>query len=579
MKKINNKGLSVVELIVSFVLCLLVFIFIIQVVSSVEELYINLGIKTELLNRQALISEKINNKFLDNKTILIKSCGDDCLTFFYKNQTSEKLQIDKNNNNFIIGNDVFNFSGLGFVDSLSANITSDYAYSHSILTISLNIKNSVFDDGKYIIKAYLQFNNDEVVYSPSTSNKAEIFLLGPAVSYKFSEDLFVEPGWIVYYPSGKITINAADVKSSGLNYDSDNNAFIKYTGTGEAAGSEKTRTIKNYKLAKDYIIDSYEKSANSGIYLYSELGRYVYKGENPNNYIALGNKLFRIISLDIQSQYVIGEDGKVLTIDGIKQKENKYLLKVVSDNYLEDEEGEQLIPFGASDSSSPIYYVSPWSREICATESCYTESQYINTLVNNVYLKSLLNTGTGKQQIKNGTFNVGNVDRKTYRFSAYGIYSGDQTRYSYSAKEIYEVEGADFTYAGTTDPGKWNGECVDDVCEPNAAILSLTDILFSSSNAECLDTIVIQNGVKCVHDNWLWSQKSDTEDRQVYRLMTRASHNLTWLLTELNYLSQQTVTEKYRTKPTLYLDADLYIMGSGTKESPYVLYTMKKGNN
>ena len=61
--KVNNKGLSVVELIVSFVLCILVFIFIIQVVSSVEELYLNLGIKTQLLNKQTLISEKLNNTF------------------------------------------------------------------------------------------------------------------------------------------------------------------------------------------------------------------------------------------------------------------------------------------------------------------------------------------------------------------------------------------------------------------------------------------------------------------------------------------------------------------------------------
>ena len=70
----DNKGLSVVELIVSFVLCILVFVFIVQVVSSVEELYINLGIKTELLNKQSLISEEMNNKFSDNKTILIKEC-------------------------------------------------------------------------------------------------------------------------------------------------------------------------------------------------------------------------------------------------------------------------------------------------------------------------------------------------------------------------------------------------------------------------------------------------------------------------------------------------------------------------
>ena len=577
MKKIGNKGLSVVELIVSFVLCILVYIFIIQVVSALEELYVNLGIKTALLNRQTIISEKINSKLTDNKIVLVKNCGEDCLIFFHEDNTFNKIQINKEKNTFIVDEDTYDFSGLGFVDSLTASVTNDYAYSEAILTIDLNIKNSIFDDNKYIIRAYYQYNVNETVYSSSSSNKAEIFLLGPAVSYKFSEDLFIEPGWIVFYPSGRVVINGDDVKSSGLEYDKDGNAFVRYTGVGDAAGSEKTRTIQSYKTAKDFIIDSYSSNSNGDIYLYSELGRYVYKGSDPNNYIAIGSKLFRIISLDIQQQYQTDEDGRIIVVDGVKQKENKYLLKVMSNNFLTDETGNELLPFGTiQDAAHPLFYMSAWYKNICNNNNCVEEGQYINNLVNDVYLQGLLNTGAGKLQIRNGTFNVGLVDWTTYRLSGFGV-----TRvFEYSAKEIFEVEGADITWGdGTTDLGKWNGDCNGEFCNPNAGIMSLTDILFASSDADCLDTIVIDNGVECVFDNWIWHQKGDTETRQFYRLMTRSTINTTWLLSELNYLSTKLPYDEYRTRATLYLDADLYIMGSGTKDSPYILYTMKKANN
>ena len=578
--KVNNKGLSVVELIVSFVLCILVFVFIIQVVSSVEELYINLGVKTELLSKQSIISEEMNNKFKDKKTTLIKSCGKDCLTFFYKDNTFEKMQIDKDKNNFVFGENIYNFNGLGFVDSLTVTVTDDRTYNQGILTINLNIKNSIFDNGKYIIKAYYQYSNGETVYSASTSDKPEIFLLGPAVSYKFSEDLFIEPGWIVYYPDGRITINSADVVPSNIEFDHDGNGFIRYRGVNEAAGVEKTRTIKNYETAKARILSLYDKSPTEGIYYYDGMGRYVYKGANPNNYITIGSKVFRIISLDIQSQYMLDEEGHVVVVDGEKQKETKYLLKVVSTDFIKNEDATESLPFSTAHFGDSLYNTSMWSKKVCTGSDCHIDKQYINTIVNDIYLQGLLNTGAGKLQIKNGTFNTGVVNWNQYHLSLY--YADYPDEVSYRAKDIYDAEGADYAYfdwgTGTdvVEPGKWSGDCFDDVCEPNAGIVTLTDVLFAGGDPGCLDNVVVKNGVKCVQDNWLWKQKSNEADREQYRMMTRINLTGTWILTEQNYLSTDDITQSYRTRATLYLDADLYIMGSGTSENPYTLYTITK---
>lgn len=571
----DKKGLSVVELIVSFVLCILVFVFIIQVVSAIEELYINLGIKTELLNKQSLISENINNKFFNNQIILIKKCGDNCLTFFYRDNTSEKMSIDKSNNTFSFGKDIYSFDGLGFVDSLTITSNNESNYGQGLLTLNLNIKNSIFDTGKYIIKAIYQYNSNETIYSASDASKVEIFLLGSATNYKFSEDLFVEPGWIVYYPDGTITINGDDVIPSELQYDSDGNGYITYKGTDAASGESVERFIKNYETAKAHIIDLYENSPSSGVYLYDGIGKYVYKGNNPDNYITIGSNLFRILSLDIQERYVLDDDGNQV-------EESKYMLKVVSEDYITDTDGVAAMVFGNATIGDPLYNTSAWFKKVCTNQNdpstCTIYKQHMNTIVNDVWLAKLLNTGSGRTQIINAKFNVGMLPFDEYKLTYSYVYVQPNTTYSVSMKEIYEVEANNFVDGiGNVDPGIWNGNCVENICAPNAAIPSVTDVLFGSANKECLTEATSKNyeyfTVSCSYDNWMWPKLS-TEIH--YRLLTRAGYAVTWTIGGYDFLGTNEIYEKLAAKATIYLDADLYIMGRGTKENPYSLYTISK---
>ncbi len=561
----DKKGLSVVELIVSFVLCILVFIFIIQIVSSIEELYINLGIKTNLLNKQSLIAEDINNKFYNTKTLLIKKCDTDCFTFFYKDNTSEKMFIDKESNTFHFGENTYSFQNLGFVDGLTITLTPSSNYDESILTVNLNIKNSIFDSGKYVIKAIYQFSSNETVYSANNLDGAEIFLLGPAVSYKFSEDLFIEPGWMVYYPDGTITINKNDVTPSSLEYDQDGNGYIIYTGNGAAAGQTKKRVIKNYETAKDHILDLYKNSPTSGITFYDTIGKHVYKGENPNNYILIGTNMFRIISMDLQEKYVLNDQNEEV-------KENKYLLKVVSEDILADNEGNTRLPFGNARDNGPLDNMSVWMKKKCNNGECVIYKQEINRIVNEEWLAKLLNTGTGKLQIVNGTFNMGLVN-----WNSYNIGPNDQPKEAitnYPIKQIYDDERSDVELYEDRDEGTWHGNCLENICGPNAGILSLTDVLFAGP--KCIDNVVVEyNGsvdVKCAENNWLWPQL----DGMQLRLMTRDNITNTWVLTDRSFFIASNVYGEFETKATIYLDADLYITGTGTKENPYSLYSIIK---
>ena len=514
--------MSVVELIVAFVLCILVFIFIMQVVSSIEELHLNLGVKTELLNKQSLISEKINEKLNSNNIVLIKKCGNDCFTFIYKDNSFDKMEINKTNNTFSFGSDVYNFDNLGNVISLTIDNKKNDAYNHGILTINLNIKNNIFEDGKYLIKAYYQYNETETIYSNTQIDKPEIFLFGTKIT-DFSSNKFKEPGWIVYYPSGNVTINENDVVASEINYDSSGNAYIIYTGVNSASGATAKRNLKKVLNAKEQLLTLYE---NNGLYLYSGTGKYVYKGTNPDNYILVGNKLFRILDLEIQNNYKLDSNNNIIKVNNEKQLEDKYLLKVVSNEYLRDANNTNLAYGIAADN----FTTSAWISN--------NNTKYLNRLVNQVYLQGLLNTGARKQ-IKSGIFNIGLVDSNDFNFAS-----------SIDAKRVYDEEGLT-----KTDPGTWSN-CTETKCEPNAAILSLTDVLFAGP---CTETV----SNSCLTNNWL------IKDTNTIRLITRSSENETWALS--NNLVTRGISSELKARVTMYLDANLYMFGDGTLENPYIL--------
>ena len=68
-----KKGFTVVELIVSFSLVMVIVIFLFQIIISLKNLSTNSGVKTELLNKQSLISNEINKKLNNNEIISLQN--------------------------------------------------------------------------------------------------------------------------------------------------------------------------------------------------------------------------------------------------------------------------------------------------------------------------------------------------------------------------------------------------------------------------------------------------------------------------------------------------------------------------
>lgn len=157
----NNKGFTVIELAVSFVLVSAISVMLLQLVLSLKELYVSGDIKTTLLNKQGIMTKKIYDD-LNTKTLTkITSCGLSCLTFTYNDGTVSNLLVDPGNNTITYHDYTMKLSDGSKFGQLSTEVIetgSDFTESpDSVLKISIPITNRLLgndDFGIYIVQTY-----------------------------------------------------------------------------------------------------------------------------------------------------------------------------------------------------------------------------------------------------------------------------------------------------------------------------------------------------------------------------------------------------------------------------------------
>ena len=93
----NKKGFTVIELIVSFVLVITIATLLLQMVILLKNIYTSSGVKTEMLNKQAVISRQINKSLIEKEVSSVSNCGDYCIMFTYNTNETEELKIDIDN--------------------------------------------------------------------------------------------------------------------------------------------------------------------------------------------------------------------------------------------------------------------------------------------------------------------------------------------------------------------------------------------------------------------------------------------------------------------------------------------------
>lgn len=160
-----KKGFTVVELIVSFSLVMTIVIFLFQIVIGIKNLYTNSGLKTELLNKQSLISYEINKKFAEKDINQVLKCGSYCLSFVYSDGSKDQLRLDYDNKTFQFGSYTTKLpDGSYFKDvNISAKFAGTFSNynNNAMILVNIPIYNDNLENQNFGITAIYQYNTNE----------------------------------------------------------------------------------------------------------------------------------------------------------------------------------------------------------------------------------------------------------------------------------------------------------------------------------------------------------------------------------------------------------------------------------
>lgn len=161
----NNKGFTIVELLVSFVLAMIIVIILFELIINLKELYQTSGLKTEMLNKQNLMTDKIYSDLTEKKVTIINSCGTECVEFTFNDGTIKMLSIDSNNGIVTYDNYTIKLNNGSYFSKITINDVGmlTEAANNRIFSINIPIYNPLFKNDNFGINIVYIYNNYEVI--------------------------------------------------------------------------------------------------------------------------------------------------------------------------------------------------------------------------------------------------------------------------------------------------------------------------------------------------------------------------------------------------------------------------------
>ena len=262
----NKKGMTVVELIVSFSLTMVIVVFLIQIIINLSKIYDNNTKKTELLNSQAIISDSINTAFIRKQLVNVSDCGDDCYKFYYKTGDTDTLKLE--NGVLTFDNVAIKLNNATYGEIMLDAIympTIDDESNNALLILDIPIESQI--DYNFDVRVVYSFNS----YTSSLDNyfmyqgSNYLELKGNIYQVLDSETKYVEPGYTVYDKSGNVVSGNVTVESNLPAYPYGTGTYeIKYKLKDKSGNiiSEITRSIVveagSYQITNIFVNGSFE---------------------------------------------------------------------------------------------------------------------------------------------------------------------------------------------------------------------------------------------------------------------------------------------------------------------------------
>ncbi len=133
----NNKGLTLIELIVTFALALAIVIILINTLVIIKDKYNDTETRTNLVVNQSTLSNLLNEKFQGNNLVSYTSCaGTFCYEFTFRDE--DVLELNVTTDTITFGKYVYKLDKLSEVVDPSLTINNPY------LIIKIPIKTKTY---------------------------------------------------------------------------------------------------------------------------------------------------------------------------------------------------------------------------------------------------------------------------------------------------------------------------------------------------------------------------------------------------------------------------------------------------
>lgn len=162
----NQKGLTLVELITTFALAAVIILILTNVIVIIKNIYSNNNIKSDLLIEQSNLSKLINQKITTGTLTSYEKCDDSefCYNFYFIDGGTSKLIVTddyirfdnyvyKINNDTVIGNAKIK------TETIEVSSTD---INNSFLIIDIPLENKLFSDENFGINIVYQYNSNKI---------------------------------------------------------------------------------------------------------------------------------------------------------------------------------------------------------------------------------------------------------------------------------------------------------------------------------------------------------------------------------------------------------------------------------
>ena len=328
--------------------------------------------------------------------------------------------------------------------------------------------------------------------------------------------------------------------NDGNYIDNGNNNVYTFTNLkSDTNYNIKVRVTNGTELtAEDQVgsgIDITDDVTTTGDGLYEdayEEGRYVYRGQNPNNYIMFNDELWRIIAKETDGTY------KIIRND------------VLADRAFDNQNRTASSTYCADTSSCGVYAAvdGTFSSPSGSQSGTVTEDSSIKIYLNDDYYVNNINE-TAKGQMTSHPFNIGAVE--------------------YLNESEAEADSIEKNIAGEK-MYQWTG---------NVGLANVSDILRASTNPLCTSATTSYSDNDACNSNYLLDKGAASTSYywtiNAYSCESGGSSFITWYgYVNGSYMLvyyEPAADDLFTSRPVVFLKSDTTLSGSGTSEDPFTI--------